>query len=90
MIYLVLGRSGTSPADGQIILYANFVNNIQMGSNAQTLGIRPRLSVNRSRECCKNRSGRNKGNLLKGDEAMGNSKRRTVISGVITLAALTF
>ena len=90
MIYLVLGRPGTSPADGQIILYANFVNNIQMGSNAQTLGIRPHLYVNRSRKYCKNRSGRNKGNLLKGDEAMGNSKRRTVISGVITLAALTF
>ena len=69
MIYLVLDRSGTSPADGQIILYANFVNNIQMGSNAQTLGIRPHLYVNRSRKYCKNRSGRNKGNSPKGDEA---------------------
>lgn len=65
------GCAGTSPADGQIILYADFVNNIQIGSNAQTLGIRPYLYVNRSRKYCKNKSGRNKGNLPKGDETMG-------------------
>lgn len=48
----------------------------------------PHLPINRSKKYCKNRNWNKKANWPKGDATMGNSKKKTVISGMITLSVL--
>lgn len=76
------------PVDGFIIFNLNFVGNGQKRSSVQNLGIRPFLSINRFGKCCKNKGQNKEARWPKGDVSMENSRRKRIISSVITLSVL--